>query len=93
MDLTKKGAFRWIEESDKTFNKLKEVMSSCPVLALPYFSQTFVLDCDALGEGIGLFECERANPFESQKLQNTEKLYSIYDKEMLDIMHALEKFR
>lgn len=30
-----------------TFDKFKEVMSSCPVLTLPNFSQPFVLECDA----------------------------------------------
>jgi len=33
-DLTKKGAFQWTEESQRTFEKMKEVMSTCPVLAL-----------------------------------------------------------
>jgi hypothetical protein len=31
--------------------------------------------------------------FESMKLSQPERLYSIYDKEMLAIMHALTKFR
>jgi hypothetical protein len=31
--------------------------------------------------------------FESRKLSHPERLYSIYDKEMLAIMHALTKFR
>jgi hypothetical protein len=31
--------------------------------------------------------------FESRKLSQLERLYSIYDKEMLAIMHALTKFR
>ena len=30
--------------------------------------------------------------YESRKLQPHERLYSIYDKEMLSIMHALAKF-
>jgi hypothetical protein len=37
-DLTKKGAFRWTEASEHTFEKMKEVMSTCPILALPDFS-------------------------------------------------------
>lgn len=31
--------------------------------------------------------------FESQKLRGPERTYSIYDKEMLAIMHALAKFK
>ena len=52
-ELTKKGAFILLEAAQQTFEKMKEVMSSCLVLALPDFSQSFVLECDALGEGIG----------------------------------------
>jgi hypothetical protein len=52
-DLTKKGAFRWNEEEQSTFHKMKKVMSTCPVLALPDFGQPFTLEYDAFGEGIG----------------------------------------
>jgi hypothetical protein len=94
-DLTKKGAFHWTEESQQTFNKMKEVMSTCPVLALPDFSQPFVLECDASGVGIGAVLMQGGHPivFESRKLDESERLYPIYDKEMLAIMHALTKFR
>jgi hypothetical protein len=51
-NLTKKGAFKWIEEAQKAFDHRKEVMSTCPVLELPDFTHPFVLECDALGEGI-----------------------------------------
>jgi hypothetical protein len=94
-DLTKKGAFNWTEESQKTFEKMKEVMSTCPVLALPDFTQSFVLECDASGEGIGAVLMQGGHPivFERRKLREPERLYSIYDKEMLAIMHALTKFK
>ena len=32
---------------------MKEVISNCPILALPGFSKPFVLECDASGEGFG----------------------------------------
>jgi hypothetical protein len=53
IDLTKKGAFKWNEEAQMTMDKMKKVMSRCPVLALPYFSLPFTLECDASEEGIG----------------------------------------
>jgi hypothetical protein len=53
-DLTEKGAFRWSEEAHEAFDMMKKVISTCPVLALPDFSQPFVLECDALRERIGI---------------------------------------
>ena len=94
-DLTKKGAFRWTEDSHRAFERLKEVINTFPVLALPDFSQPFVLECDASGIGIGLVLMQNKHPiaFESKKLREPERIYTVYDKEMLAIMHALAKFR
>jgi hypothetical protein len=74
---------------------MKEVMSTCPVLALLDFTLPFVLECDASDEGISAVLMQGGHPiiFESRKLSQHERLYSIYDKEMLAIMHALTKFR
>jgi hypothetical protein len=94
-DLTKHGAFIWTEKSQETFDHMKEVMSTCPVFALPDFTLPFVLECDTSGEGIGAVLMQGGHPivFESRKLSQPERLYSIYDKEMLAIMHALTKFK
>jgi hypothetical protein len=74
---------------------MKEVMGTYLVLALPNFTLPFVLECDASGEGIDAFLMQGGHPivFESLNLNQLERLYSIYDKEMLAIMHALTKFR
>jgi hypothetical protein len=42
--------------------KMKEVMSTCPVLALPDFSIPFTLECDASGEGIGTMLMQNRHP-------------------------------
>ena len=77
------------------FEKMKQVMSSCPMLALPDFTQSFVLECDALGTRIGAVLMKNSHPigFERRKLREYERHYSVYDKEMLAIMHALAKFK
>ena len=94
-DLTKQGAFQWNEEAQLTFDKLKEAMSTCSILALPDFTRPFILECDASGEGIGAVLMQDKHPiaYKSRKLTPAERLYSIYDKEMLAIVHALTKFR
>jgi hypothetical protein len=95
IDLTKKGAFKWSNEAHLNFDKMKKVMSTCPILSLPDFSQPFILECDASGEGIGAVLMQNRHPiaYESRKLTGSEFLYTIYDKEMLAIMHAMAKFR
>ena len=69
-------------------------MSTCPVLILPDFTRPFILECDASGEGIGAVLMQDRHPitYESRKLTSAERLYSIYDKEMLAIVHTLTKF-
>jgi hypothetical protein len=70
-------------------------MGTCLVLALPDFTLPFVVECDTSKEGIREVLMQGQHPivFESRKLSQPERKYSIYDKEMLAIMHPLTKFR
>jgi hypothetical protein len=52
-DLLKKDAFMWNHVADTSFNKLKQAITSAPVLRLPDFSQPFTLETDASGTGVG----------------------------------------
>jgi hypothetical protein len=94
-DITKHGDFIWTKESHKSFDYMKEVMGTCPMLALPDFTFPFLLECDTSRESIKEFLMKGGHPivFERNNISQPERLYSIYDKEMLVIMHALNKFK
>ena len=55
MTLLKKDAFSWTPEATKAFEDLKLVMCIAPVLATLDFTKTFIVECDASGNGIGSF--------------------------------------
>ena len=52
--LTKKDVISWTLEANKYFEQLKEAMCKTLFLTTPYFSKTFIVECDALGNGIGI---------------------------------------
>eukprot|EP00253_Pinus_taeda_P013528 PITA_13528 len=93
--LLKKDAFSWTPKATKAFEYLKEAMCQAPALATPDFTKTFILECDAPGNGIGvvLMQDERPISFESRPIKGKFLSKSIYEKEMLAILHALKKWR
>ena len=52
--LLKKNNFLWNKAKVKAFSNLKQAMCNTPVLVVPDFSKTFVLECDAFGKGLGI---------------------------------------
>ena len=52
--LLKKDAFSCNLEATKAFVHLKEEMCLALVLATLHFTRTFIVECDALGNGIGV---------------------------------------
>lgn len=91
----KKDAFSWTPEATKAFEHLKEAMFQAPVLATPDFTKTIIVECDALGNGIGvvLMQDERPIAFESRLIKGKFLHKAISEKEMLAILHALNKWR
>ena len=69
--LLKKDALSWISEATKAFEHLKEAMCQEPVLAIPDFTKTFIVECDSSGNGIGAFlmQDERHITFEGHPIR------------------------
>jgi hypothetical protein len=100
-DLLKQDtAWCWTDACEAAFCKLKELLTTAPVLALPdWRSQTpFELVCDASLKGVGgvLMQSKRPIAFESRKLIDAELRYSATELEMLavpPVVYCVEKWR
>lgn len=69
-------------------------MTRAPVLALPDFSKTFIVECDASGSGMGgVFMQERPIVFYSHALQGWHLFLSTYEKEILALVLAVQKWQ
>jgi hypothetical protein len=60
--LTKKDSFSWTPEETKDFEQLKEVMCKGPILTTPDFTKTFIVECDASRNGIGVVLMQEGSP-------------------------------
>ena len=92
--LFKKDAFPWTPEAIKAFEHLKLSMCLAPVLATPDFTKTFIVECDASRNGIGVVLMQEGRPisFEIRPIKGKYLQKAIYEKEMLKILHALTKW-
>ena len=95
-ELKGKKEWKWDDKHQKTFKKLKNKITSQPVLTFLRRDGKFRVEMDASGHIIGvLFEKQegkwKPTAFISRKMQLAERNYEIYDKELLAIVKALTK--
>ena len=94
-----KVEFKWDENCQHSFDKLKELLVSAPILGYPKDDGLFILDTDASDVGIGAVLSQIQNDKEvvisygSRALSQQERNYCVTRKELLAIVHHVKVFK
>jgi hypothetical protein len=80
--LLKKEVFFWTQEATKDFKKLKKAMCATLVLDTIDFTKTFIEECDALGNGLGVVLMQEGMllAFGSRQLKRNNLIKHVYEK-------------
>nr|XP_027090190.1 uncharacterized protein LOC113711211 [Coffea arabica] len=97
--LQKDVAFEFNDKCERAFDKLKELLTSPPIIQPPDWSLPFEIMCDAsdhavravLGQRVG--KAAHVIYYASRALNGAQLNYSTTEKEFLAVIFALEKFR
>lgn len=96
---SKSFAVKLDDEAKKSFELLKQILTSNDVLAFPDFEKHFILTTDASDKALGAVlsqkfeDGERPITFISRTLSKTEENYATNEKEMLAVVWALGSLR
>ena len=98
--LTQKDSkFFWNSDCQTGFERLKNLLTTSPILTFPDFSLPFILDTDASGDGIGAVLSqvqngkERVIAYGSKKLKKAERMYDVTKRELLAAVTFVKHFR
>jgi hypothetical protein len=98
--LHKDVLWQWGEEEQNAFETVKEKLVSAPVLSIPDFTRSFILQTDACDYGISAILAQEGDEgeihplaFKSRKLIPAETRYPTHEKEALAMVWGVQKFR
>lgn len=88
----KTGSFEWTSTASKTFKLIKQKLCEALILALPNFNKLFKVECDVSEVGISviLTQSNKSLAYFSEKINDTKRRYSIYDKQFYVVVRALD---
>ena len=87
------------DECKAAFDKLKELLTTSPIMVPPDWTQPFELMCDASDYAVGAVLGQRKEKkphaiyYASRTLNEAQLNYTTTEKELLAVIFALEKFR
>ena len=92
-----KKKFVWDEKNLNSYEQLKKSLVTAPILAYPDFNKPFIMKTDASSTAIGgflaqNFELIRPISFASRKLNETERKYTVSERELLAIVYCHSQF-
>ncbi|XP_071916179.1 uncharacterized protein [Coffea arabica] len=97
--LQKDVAFEFDDKCERAFDKLKELLTSPPIIQPPDWNLPFEIMCDASDHAVGAVLGQRVGKaahviyYASRALNGAQLNYSTTEKELLAVIFALEKFR
>jgi len=97
--LTKENVFEWIEQCEEAFVKLKNLLTSAPIIQPPDWSLPFEIMCDASDYVVGAALGQRKDKkpyviyYASKTLNSAQMNYTTTEKELLAVVFACDKFR
>ena len=86
--------FTWNKEQQASFDKIKVALASAPILAIVDPTKPFVVEINTSDRAIGAVLLQDGKPiaFESKKLDKAQQNYSVYERELYAIVHALKQW-
>jgi hypothetical protein len=90
-----KQVFQWGGKQQKSFETLKEKISTTPVLALPDLQQPFEIETDASDYAMGAVLIQRRKPicYHSETFTSAVRNYPTYDKELYALVQSVKKWK
>ncbi|GKD04769.1 putative reverse transcriptase domain-containing protein [Tanacetum coccineum] len=86
--------FKWGDEQENSYQKLKDMLCDAPILALPEGTDDFVVYYDASNQGFGcvLMQRNKVIAYASRQLKIHEKNYTTHDLELGAVRIWIELF-
>ena len=81
-NLTKQSVpFVWSDEREESFQKLKTLLTTAPILTLPLEGKNFIIYCDTSYSGLGAVLMQEINiiPYALRQLKVHERNYPTHD--------------